>query len=321
MNTVLVGAGYWGKNFERILKKTSNNLNLKYIVDSNIEIDGYTCFKNIDELGTVLNDIQCAIVCTPTQTHHTIVDYFLDNKINVLVEKPLTVNSKNAKELFKKATQNNLVLLVDHTFLYNSSIDYLKKIIESEELGNIVHLSFERTNLGPVRTDVSCLWDLATHDISIACALLDDYPKIVSSGGYSIKSSKIYDIVNFSLGYKNCFVSVLASWLHPEKSRKIKIVGTKKMVVFDDMNLNEPIKIYDKKIEDLNSKNTDFGSIFSFSIGDVLSPYIKLKEPLNEVVLDFENRVINGETDYPLNNEELTINVISILEEVENSIN
>ena len=93
------------------------------------------------------------------------------------------------------------------------------------------------------------------------------------------------------------------------------------MVVFDDMNLNEPIKIYDKKIEDLNSKNTDFGSIFSFSIGDVLSPYIKLKEPLNEVVLDFENRVINGETDYPLNNQELTINVISILEEVENSIN
>ena len=147
MNTVLVGAGYWGKNFERILKKTSNNLNLKYIVDSNIEIDGYTCFKNIDELDTVLNDIQCAIVCTPTQTHHTIVDYFLDNKINVLVEKPLTVNSKNAKELFEKAAQNNLVLLVDHTFLYNSSIDYLKKIIESEELGNIVHLSFERTNL------------------------------------------------------------------------------------------------------------------------------------------------------------------------------
>ena len=93
------------------------------------------------------------------------------------------------------------------------------------------------------------------------------------------------------------------------------------MVVFDDMNLNEPIKIYDKKIEDLNSKNTDFGSIFSFSIGDVLSPYIKLKEPLNEVVLDFENRVINGKTDYPLNNQELTINVISILEEVENSIN
>tara|TARA_X000000368_G_scaffold81015_1_gene60845 strand:+ start:10590 stop:11555 length:966 start_codon:yes stop_codon:yes gene_type:complete len=320
LNTVLVGAGYWGKNFERILQKKSNNLNLKYIVDANLTIDGYECFKDIEELGNVLNDIQCAIVCTPTQTHYKIVDYFLNNNINVLVEKPLATNSKDAQELLDKASKKKLVLLVDHTFLYNSSVKYLKKLIESDELGNIVHLSFERTNLGPIRTDVSCLWDLATHDVSIACALIDDYPKIVSSGGYSIKSSKIYDIVNFSLKYENCFVSVLASWLHPEKSRKIKIVGTKKMVVFDDMNFNEPIKIFDKKIEDLNSKNNNFGSIFSFSIGDVLSPYVELREPLNEVVLDFENRVINNKTDYPLNNEKLALNVISILEEVENSI-
>ena len=181
-------------------------------------------------------------------------------------------------------------------------------------------ISFERTNLGPVRTDVSCLWDLATHDISIACALLDDYPKIVSSGGYSIKSSKIYDIVNFSLGYKNCFVSVLASWLHPEKSRKIKIVGDKKMIIFDDLSQEEPIKIYDKKISDINEKESiKNSSVFSFSVGDVTIPYIDRNEPLSQVVIDFNNRINGNEGDF-LNSDDLSLRTIKLLNDIEEKL-
>ena len=150
MNTVLVGAGYWGKNFERILQKKSNNLNLKYIVDANLTIDGYECFKDIEELGNVLNDIQCAIVCTPTQTHYKIVDYFLNNNINVLVEKPLATNSKDAQELLDKASKKKLVqefpyfmLLKQKTKYKNNKISPTsKKKIVSGRLTNIKLFKF-----------------------------------------------------------------------------------------------------------------------------------------------------------------------------------
>jgi len=321
MNTVLVGAGYWGKNFIRIMKSSDNVFNLKYIIDTKEELPQYTCYKNISEIGKHIEEIECAIICTPTQTHSEIVEFFLENKIHVLVEKPLTTSKKEAEMLFNIAKNNNVTLLTDHTFLYNSSIKYLKNLIENNELGDILHCSFERTNLGPIRTDVSCLWDLATHDVSIVNALINDNLKHVDAGGFSKNKNGIKDVVNFSLGYDTCFVSILASWLHPEKSRKIKIVGSKKMVIFDDLNVNEPIKIYDKKIEDISSKITNYGSIFSFSIGDVLIPFIELEEPLTQVISDFESRILNNEPKNLLNTEELTINTISILEKVENLIN
>ena len=295
MNTVLVGAGYWGKNFIRIMKNSDNVFDLKYIVDPKEEFSAYTCYKNISEIEKNIEDIDCAVICTPTQTHTEIVKFFLENKIHVLVEKPLTTSKKEAEMLFSIAKNNNVTLLTDHTFLYNSSIKYLKNLIENNELGDILHCSFERTNLGPIRTDVSCLWDLATHDVSIVNALIDDNLINVDAGGFSKNKNGIQDVVNFSLGYDKCFISVLASWLHPEKSRKIKIVGSKKMVIFDDLNINEPIKIYDKKIEDISSKVTNYGSIFSFSIGDVLIPFIELDEPLTQVISDFESRVLNNE--------------------------
>ena len=320
MNTVLVGAGYWGKNFIRIMKGSDNVFNLKYIVDTKEELPEYTCYKSISEIGKDIEEIECAVICTPTQTHSEIVKFFLENKIHVLVEKPLTTSKKEAEMLFDVAKNNNVTLLTDHTFLYNSSIKYLKNLIENNELGDILHCSFERTNLGPIRTDVSCLWDLATHDVSIVNALIDDSLINVDAGGFSKNKNGIQDVVNFSLGYDKCFISVLASWLHPEKSRKIKIVGSKKMVIFDDLNINEPIKIYDKKIEDISSKVTNYGSIFSFSIGDVLIPFIELDEPLTQVISDFESRVLNNEPKNLLNTEELTVNTISILEKVENLI-
>lgn len=317
MNTLLVGAGYWGQNFKRILEQKNNNFKLKYILDPNIENKDYVCFKTLNSLNSVIDDIDAAIVCTPTKTHFEIVHFLLSNNVNVLVEKPLTTSVVEAKKLFDLAIKNNKVLLTDHTFLYNSSIIYINNLVKNNEIGDLLHISFERTNLGPIRTDVSCLWDLATHDISIMNALIDDKIENITASGFINKNSKVHDIVNISIKFESKFVSIFTSWLHPEKSRKIKLVGSKKMIIYDDTNNNEPIKIYDKKLNDLSEKINNYGSVFNFSIGDVVSPYLELKEPLGEVIKDFQSSIENKTSLNKLNSQELTLNTISILEKIE----
>ncbi len=319
MNTLLVGAGYWGKNFIRILEKETNKFELKYIVDTQTEFPEYNCLRSLEDLGKYIDNIDAAIVCTPTKTHFEIVKYLLSNNVHVLVEKPLTTKLDQTEDLFLLAKKNNLTLLTDHTFLYNSSVQYIKNLIDRSEIGELLHISFERTNLGPIRSDVSCLWDLATHDISIMNALIEEDVLTHTSTGFK-NNNELHDIVNISFNFPSKFVSIFASWLHPEKSRKIKIVGTEKMIIYDDINNNEPIKIFNKKVKDFSEKSNNYGSIFNFSIGDVISPYIELKEPLVEVVKDFESRILNNTALNELNTEELTLKTISLLEKVDREI-
>jgi predicted dehydrogenase len=320
MNTLLVGAGYWGQNFIRILEQKNNNFKLKYILDPNIENQDYECYKSLESLNSVIDDIDAAIVCTPTKTHYEIVHFLLSNNVNVLVEKPLTTSVVEAEKLFNLANKKNKVLLTDHTFLYNSSIIYINNLVKNNVIGDLLHISFERTNLGPIRTDVSCLWDLATHDISIMNALIDDKVQNITASGFINKNSNVHDIVNISINFESKFVSIFTSWLHPEKSRKIKLVGTNKMIIYDDTNNNEPIKIYDKKLNNLSEKLNNYGSVFNFSIGDVVSPYLELKEPLVEVIKDFQSNIENNTSINKLNSQELAINTISVLEKIEKAI-
>ena len=320
MNTLLVGAGYWGKNFIRLLENKDNLFNLKYILDSQNNLPNFKSFSNIEELDNVIEDIDCAIICTPTKTHYEVSKYLLDKKIHLLVEKPLTSNLLEAEELFNIANQNDLVLLTDHTFLYNTSIMYIIEFIKNGELGELIHISFERTNLGPIRTDVSCLWDLATHDISIMNALIDEEILSLNASGFSSNSKINHDMVNASINFKSKFVSIFVSWLHPEKSRKIKIVGKDKMIIFDDLNTTEPLKIFNKKVSNVYEKYTDYNSIFNFSLGDVVSPYLDNKEPLKEALLDFESRISNSKSLNNINTQQLTLKTIKILEDLEKSI-
>ncbi len=320
MNTLLIGAGYWGKNFIRILNKEDNLFDLKYVLDTQHNIPEYKNFDNIEDLYSVIDDIDVAIVCTPTKTHFEIVKYLLSNNVNVLVEKPLTTKLSEAVELYNLAEKNKLVLLTDHTFLYNTSVLYINDLIKSGEIGDLLHISFERTNLGPIRSDVSCLWDLATHDISIMNALIEDKVENYSSAGYKNSNNSNYDMVNISINFPKKFVSIFASWLHPEKSRKVKIVGTEKMIVYDDTNLNEQVKIYDKKVQDFSELDNSLGSIFNFSIGDVVVPYLNLKEPLDEVIKDFQNRITKTDTVNNLNSKSLTMKTIEMLENIDISL-
>ena len=326
MNYAIIGLGYWGKNYYRILN-SNDKIKLSAVVDSNQNInldEGIQHFPDLEHLLNSEINIEAAIVATPTNTHYEITKKLLNNGINVLVEKPLSTKSNEASELINLADEKNLVLLVDHTFLYNEAINFAIKSIQDGEIGSLLHINFERTNLGPIRSDVSCLWDLTTHDVSILNAITPNEPTQIRASSFNTSQTEAFDMVNVSLNYEsNLFVTMFSSWLHPEKTRKIKIVGDKKMIVFDDLNFNEPIKIYDKKFDQIYDKEisqNSNNSFFSFSIGDVVSPFIQNSEPLQQVVKHFMSLIENDKTFISNNNNEIALRTVSLLENIEKEI-
>ena len=326
MNCAIIGLGYWGKNYYRILN-SNKNINLSAVVDSNQNIaldEGIEYFPDLEHLLNSETNIDAAIVATPTNTHYEITKKLLISGINVLVEKPLATKADEASELINLAKEKNLVLLVDHTFLYNEAINFAIKSIQDGEIGSLLHINFERTNLGPIRSDVSCLWDLTSHDVSILNAITPNEPSQIRASSFNTSQTESFDMVNVSLNYEsNLFVTMFSSWLHPEKTRKIKIVGDKKMIVFDDLNLNEPIKIYDKKFDQIYDKDiseNENNSFFSFSIGDVVSPFIKNSEPLQQVVKHFISLIKNDDKFISKNNNKVTLRTVTLLENIEKEI-
>lgn len=326
MNIAIIGLGYWGKNYLRILS-SHDGVKLSAVVEPTQKIkldEEIKQFYNLEELLNSEITIDAAVICTPTNTHYEITRKLLNSGIHVLVEKPLATKSVEAKELLEIANKNNLTLLVDHTFLYNEAINFAIKQIHDGEIGSLLHINFERTNLGPIRTDVSCLWDLTTHDISILNAITKSDPIKIKASSFNSGSSEAFDMVNVSLNYENnLFVTLFSSWLHPEKTRKIKIVGDKKMIVFDDLNFNEPIKIYDKKFDqiyDKESSKIDNNSFFSFSIGDVVSPFIKNSEPLQQVVKHFISLISKEKKFISNNNNDISLRTVSLLENIEREV-
>ena len=326
LNILLVGFGYWGKNFYRIIEDKSSFFNLVGIVDENFiyenneSIQNYPVLNNVYDAIDILDNIDCAIVATPTTTHYEITKVLLNNNIHCLVEKPLTTSYSEAKELYDLAESNKLKLLVDHTFLYDQSILELKKIIENNELGDLLHLSFERTNLGPVRTDTNAAWDLSTHDLSILFALIDDTPIKVEANGLALLNKANEDIVNISLEFENIFVTLFSSWLHPEKSRIIKVVGDKKMAVWNGLLPDQELKIMDKGVEKENNISDYKINMFKVKSGIITIPNIIRSEPLMNVVLDFYKLIINNEFNV-VNSKELTLKIIETMEKISLSLN
>jgi UDP-N-acetylglucosamine 3-dehydrogenase len=326
MNFAIIGLGYWGKNYYRILN-SNYNLNLSAVVDPSPKINLDSKIQKFEKLEDLLSygeKIDAAVVSTPTNTHYEITKNLLNNGINVLVEKPIATKSSEAEELLNLAKKNKLALLVDHTFLYNEAINFAIENIKKGDIGSLLHINFERTNLGPIRNDVSCLWDLTAHDVSILNAIISQEPTQINASSFNTSKSEAFDMVNISLNYENnLFVTMFSSWLHPEKTRKIRIVGDKKMIVFDDLNINEPIKIYDKKFDQIYDKQTiqnNANSYFSFSIGDIVIPYIQNDEPLQKVIHHFVSLINNKiDTEY-LNNDNNLLRTVSLLEAIENEI-
>ncbi|MEO5376963.1 MAG: Gfo/Idh/MocA family oxidoreductase [Magnetococcus sp. DMHC-6] len=303
-NIGLVGMGYWGPNIAKSFLST-NRAVLRWLCDSNqahLETiaSRYPTARLTNHLEEMLADpdLDAVVVATPTATHYSIAQQVLVAKKHLLVEKPLTTSTQEIRHLIQLSRQVGKCLMVGHIFSYNAGICALKEIIQRGELGQIYYLSMERTNLGPVRTDVNALWDLATHDISIMVELLNDLPMEVTALGMSYLNPSIEDVVFATFAFKNkMIVNIHASWLEPKKVRKMVVVGDQKMAVWDDLDLTNPIRIFNKSVQYL-APDKITGSFLEYKTmvvdGGQSSPNVTLNQPLQAECEHFLDCIESG---------------------------
>jgi predicted dehydrogenase len=287
----VIGAGRWGPN---LIRNYYTNLNseVAVVVDQNearlklIE-ERYPGVATTTSTDLLISDpmIDAVVVCTPTVTHFDLAKAALENKKHVFVEKPLASTSEECATLVKIARKEKRVLFVGHVFVYNAGIQSVRRYIESGQLGKIDYIQILRTNLGPVRTDVNALWDLGSHDLSILQYWLGKMPEAVNAVGGCFLNNKIEDVVFATYRFPgNILANIHVSWLNPKKVREIVVVGEKKMLTWDDLDLNYPIKLYDKNISIDSPDNKLVDTFMSFHAniheGDTLVPKIQLNEPL-----------------------------------------
>ncbi len=318
------GFGYWGPNLVRNFSAT-NGCVVKKVVDTREERlkkvnELYPSIEVSTDADSIFEDetIDGVVITLPVSLHHEFSRKALFKGKHVLVEKPFTRTKKEALELIDIATEKNKVLMVDHTYLYTGAVQKIKKLVSAGELGEIQYFDSVRINLGLFQHDVNVIWDLAPHDISILMYLAEEQPKSVIATGISHTDNKIeniaYLIVNFN---SNKIAHFTSSWTSPVKIRQILIGGTKKMVLFDDLEPTEKVKVYDSgyKVKGTEDKNR---LLVDYRTGDIYIPKIDQKEALRGVTEDFVDCVTNGKK--PLSTCESGLAVVSILEAAQMSI-
>ena len=296
----LIGVGYWGPNYARILSEM-DDVNLVWCCDTNNQVllkmkRLYPAIKITNHLVDILNDkqVDCVIVVTPAQIHFETVKKALKADKHVLVEKPLTTATKEAQELVYLAKKKKKVLAVDHTFKFNPGIKKLKEIIDSGELGKIYYMYGLYNALGPIRKDVSAMWDLSPHFIYTANYLLNSKPISVLARGRDLLIKGMDDVVFLNFEYENgVLFNLHSSWLDPLKVRQLVVIGSKKMAVFDDVSPDAKLQIYDKSA--IVDSDPNFAKLnVILRVGDMVVPKLENKEPLREVVIDFIISVRDG---------------------------
>jgi predicted dehydrogenase len=293
LNIAQIGVGYWGPNLLRNLV-ANKSCEVKKVVDLSKERREfvrrlYASITVSDKVEDIINDkyVDAVIIATPVAAHFDLTMRCLEAGKHVLVEKPMATTVDEVQQIGRLANKKRLVAMVGHTFLYNSAVHYIKKLIDSGDLGDIRYIYSQRVNLGRIRNDVDALWNLAPHDISIIQYWLGDpEPLNVIKNGMDYVQNGIDDVVFMNIEYpNNVMAHIHVSWFDPHKIRKITIVGSKKMVVYDDIAENK-ITIYDKGIDRMAvlGENMDFDNSSTFNFnhrsGDVVLPKINWVEPL-----------------------------------------
>lgn len=330
MTTVnFIGLGHWGPNLVRAFIN-SQRARVGMVCDlSESRLD--TVRRNISQSIRCTTDSRAAaidpeadavVIATPTDTHFALTKAALSAGKHVLVEKPLAARLDEAKELVELARRQERVLAVGHVFLFNNGIRAVKSLIDRGELGSIRYIFSSRTNLGPFRSDVNALWDLGSHDVSIFNYWLDAEPIQVTACGTSYLNPNVEDVVVANFAYPNQVQAcVHASWLNPQKVREITVVGERQMVVWNDMDLNEPVRIYHKSV-DVERGPTYADSFGAFRLlvrsGDVVIPKIDGGQPLDAECQHFLD-CIEGKTQ-PINGGQVGLRVVSALEAAQSSM-
>jgi len=320
----VVGVGGWGKNLARNYYQIPE-ANLRYICDlDRKKLEGiasmYPGTASTTSYDDVLADksIQAVVIATTGPTHYRLTKQALDAGKDVYVEKPFVLEVHEAEELTALADENSRILMVGHLLEYHPVVVRLKKMIDSGDLGDVHYLYTQRLNLGTVREDENALWNFAPHDISVILYLLGKEPIDVSARGQSYLRDGVEDVVFLTMTFAdNCMANVHVSWLDPHKVRKVTIVGSKKMCVFDDLESNEKLKVYDKGAH-LSADYDSFAEYLGLRFGDITIPFMKSGEPLRAECMHFLECV--SKRKQPLSDGRDGLRVVRVLDAAQRSL-
>ncbi|HKT05934.1 MAG TPA: Gfo/Idh/MocA family oxidoreductase [Rugosimonospora sp.] len=298
----LVGLGYWGPNYARLLDGHIDGARLVACAD--LRADRLKLLSRPHPRVTMFQDyrvmlkdagLDAVVVATSAAAHRQIVEDCVVAGLPVLVEKPIAANSTDAEAMQQAAEASGVLLMVGHTFLFNPAVRYVKNLIDSGSLGKIQYLSFRRTGLGPIRSDVNVLWDLAPHDLSMLRYWVGADPLDVTARGQAYLHPDLEDVVFLTLRYpEGVLAGIHVSWLDPIKDRTVTVVGDQRMVVFDDVHPTEKVRVYDKgaSYQPGGAEYSEF--IAAVRDGEIVIPRIPAGEPLREQLLHFVDCVRTG---------------------------
>jgi len=319
MKVAVIGCGYWGPNLIRNFVQSNK---VEELICCDLDRKRLDHMKNLYPTVQVLSDykglldkpdLDAVAIATPVNTHYPIAKEFLTQGKHVFVEKPLTHSYEAGLELVKIAEEKKKILMVGHTFEYTAAVNKVKSIVENGELGRILYISSTRVNLGLFQPDINVVWDLAPHDISIILYILGETPVSVSSQGKAHFNPNIEDVATTTLNFRNGVIAFIhSSWLDPNKIRRTTIVGSKKMLVYDDIDAQEKIKIYDKGVEVPAYYDTYGDFQYSYRYGDIYSPRIEDFEPLKKECNHFLECIRTGKP--PLSDGYSGLRVVAVLE-------
>ena len=315
----IIGCGYWGPNLVRNFSAVSG---AKVIMISDLKLERlsalaslYPSVKTTTNYHEMLKDpsINAVAIATPVSTHFEIAMESIKAGKHVFIEKPMTLNSEQGERLIEAANKANIVLLVDHTFLYTGAVRKIKELVDDKELGKIYYYDSMRVNLGLFQHDVNVVWDLAVHDISIMDYVLGYRPVAVSATGMSHVHGSPENVAYMTLFFDSALIAhINVSWLSPVKLRQTLIAGSKKMVVYDDLEPSEKIKVYDAGITLNNNPDSIHQMLIGYRSGDMWAPQYSRTEALKTEAVHFINCIEGKES--PLTDGEMGLRMVKVLE-------
>lgn len=312
----IIGCGYWGSKHVRVFASIPD-LRVTAIDTSPARLDAIQAafgpaVAQASRLSDVVHELDAVVVATPPETHFkTAAEAILAGK-HVLVEKPLTTSVTDAARLIDMADTAGVVLMVGHTFVYNPAVEHLRQVVQSGDLGRIYHVDTARLNLGLYQQNVDVIWDLAPHDISIINRILGREPTSVRAWGGKYAHHRLHDVAYLQVDYDGIGAQLHVSWLEPRKVRRVTVVGSAKMAVYNDLADDERLRIYDKGVSPTPESELLHSVPATYRNGGIVSPYVPLVEPLLLEDQDFVNAIVNGVS--PLSNALGGLSVVRILE-------
>jgi len=316
LKCAVIGYGYWGPHLARNLQQ-SEDIELIAIVDRdsgrrNVARKAHRDVSVLDSLDSLfeIHDINVVVIATPAETHFELAKFCINMGCHVLVEKPLTTDYREARQLVELAASKSTTLMVDHTFLYSAAVQKMQEMVVSGQIGELVYFDSHRVNLGLFQPDVSVLWDLAVHDLSILFLLVLERPILVSAVGGGHEKSRFEAAMFITLKYASGFFAhINVSWLSPMKMRQTVLSGSSKTILFDDMKPDAKLTVFEAGVDEILK---DEKSLLNYRLGDVTVPRLLASEPLRNEIIHFVS-CIRSKVE-PLSSGSSTLPIIKVLE-------